>query len=78
MNSVEINKDKDTNTNSVCWHARDVCSHISMSNNLTGHNASFPLSKNSYRHLVFRFMTSWGDRPYMHPAEIMLYSIYVE
>jgi hypothetical protein len=43
-----------------------------------GHEASFPMSLNGYRYLRFRFMTSWENRPYAHPAEITLYGDYAE
>lgn len=43
---------------------------------LNGHEASFPISSDSYRYLRFRFMTSWENRPYVHPAEITVQGIY--
>ena len=43
-----------------------------------GHEAAFPISTNTYRYLRFRFMSSWEDRPYVHPAEITLYGEYAE
>lgn len=43
---------------------------------LNGHEASFPISSDSYRYLRFRFMTSWENRPYVHPAEITVQGVY--
>ncbi len=43
-----------------------------------GHEASFPISSESYRYLRFRFMTSWESRPYVHPAEITVQGVYEE
>lgn len=43
-----------------------------------GHEASFPISSETYRYLRFRFLTSWEDRPYVHPAEITVYGDYAE
>ncbi len=40
---------------------------------LDGHEVSFPISENVYRYIRFRFMSSWENRPYVHPAEITLY-----
>ena len=40
---------------------------------LNGHETSFPKSSDAYRYIRFRFMTSWENRPYAHPAEITLY-----
>lgn len=45
---------------------------------LNGHEASFPISSDSYRYLRFRFMTSWENRPYVHPAEITVQGVYEE
>ncbi|MDR2040110.1 MAG: DUF4959 domain-containing protein [Bacteroidales bacterium] len=45
---------------------------------LNGHEISFPISSDTYRYLRFRFMTSWENRPYVHPAEITLYGEYAE
>lgn len=43
---------------------------------VNGHEASFPISSNAYRYLRFRFMTSWENRPYVHPAEITVHGEY--
>jgi hypothetical protein len=40
---------------------------------LEGHEASFPKSESVYRYIRFRFVTSWENRPYVHPAEITIY-----
>lgn len=45
---------------------------------INGHEASFPKSSDVYRYLRFRFMTSWENRPYVHPAEITVYGVYTE
>ncbi len=45
---------------------------------INGHEASFPVSSESYRYLRFRFMTSWENRPYAHPAEITVQGVYEE
>lgn len=45
---------------------------------INGHEASFPVSSISYRYLRFRFMTSWENRPYVHPAEITVQGVYEE
>jgi len=43
-----------------------------------GHEASFPMDFEEYRYLRFRFVSSWENRPYAHPAEITLYGEYAE
>lgn len=43
---------------------------------INGHEASFPVQSESYRYLRFRFMTSWENRPYVHPAEITVHGLY--
>lgn len=45
---------------------------------LNGHEASFPISSEAYRYIRFRFMTSWENRPYVHPAEITIHGVYEE
>ncbi|MDR1667264.1 MAG: DUF4959 domain-containing protein [Bacteroidales bacterium] len=55
-----------------------VCTDEDTQAALNGHDASFPMSENPYRYLRFRFMTSWDNRPYVHPAEISLYGEYAE
>ncbi len=45
---------------------------------LNGHEASFPISSDAYRYIRFRFMTSWENRPYVHPAEITIHGVYQE
>lgn len=45
---------------------------------INGHEASFPISSESYRYIRFRFMTSWENRPYVHPAEITIHGVYEE
>ena len=51
----------------------EICTDEDMQAALNGHEASFPKSSNVYRYLRFRFVTSWENRPYVHPAEITLY-----
>ncbi len=43
-----------------------------------GHEASFPITSDTYRYLRFRFLTSWENRPYVHPAEITVYGEYAD
>ncbi len=45
---------------------------------INGHEASFPISSEAYRYVRFRFMTSWENRPYVHPAEITIHGVYEE
>lgn len=45
---------------------------------INGHEASFPISSEAYRYLRLRFMTSWENRPYVHPAEITVQGVYEE
>lgn len=45
---------------------------------INGHEASFPIQSEAYRYLRLRFMTSWENRPYVHPAEITVQGIYEE
>ncbi len=45
---------------------------------INGHEASFSMQSESYRYLRFRFMTSWENRPYVHPAEITVHGLYEE
>jgi hypothetical protein len=55
-----------------------ICTDEDMQAAKDGHEAPFPISSEAYRYLRFRFMTSWENRPYAHPAEITLYGEYAE
>jgi hypothetical protein len=55
-----------------------ICTDEDLQAVSNGHEASFPLTSDTYRYLRFRFMTSWENRPYVHPTEITLYGEYAE
>jgi len=45
---------------------------------VNGHEATLPITTDTYRYVRFHFMTSWENRPYVHPAEIVFYGEYAE
>jgi hypothetical protein len=55
-----------------------VCTDEDVQAAQIGHEASIPMSSSPYRYIRFRFMTSWENRPYVHPAEIVFYGEYAE
>lgn len=50
-----------------------ICTDEDMNAAIDGHETSFPKTTHVYRYIRFRFMTSWGNRPYAHPAEITIF-----
>ncbi|MDR2474177.1 MAG: DUF4959 domain-containing protein [Tannerella sp.] len=71
---IDFTQEKPSGTNSEY----DLITDEDRQYAINGFESSFPQTENTYRYIRFRFLTSWENRPYVHPAEFVFYGEYAD